>query len=118
MWVYSQSTGELSYNGRHVETGYSGRMTNKNNPSRQQVKGLGPIPQGTYRIGIHTRSKGPLTIILTQVSGESFGRSEFRIHGERVKGPSGWASEGCIVVGLGTRREIVNSADKVLVVVP
>lgn len=117
MWVYSQSTGELSYNGRHVETGYSGRMTNKNNPSRQQVKGLGPIPQGTYRIGKYTRSKGPYTIILTQISGESFGRNEFRIHGERIKGPPGWASEGCIVMGAGTRRLVANSPDNTLVVV-
>lgn len=46
MWVYRQSTGELFHNGEMVEKGYSGRMTNKNNPSRQQVKGRGHCHRG------------------------------------------------------------------------
>lgn len=113
-WTYKQSTGELFHNGNYIETGYSGRMTNKNNPDRQQVKGLGPLPRGTYRIAGRSNSKGPMTIILVQTSGDSFGRSAFRIHGERVHGVPGWASEGCIIMSAGTRRRIIDSTDVTL----
>ncbi len=68
----------------------------KNNPDRQHVKGLGPLPRGTYKIAGHSNSKGPITIILEQTSGESFGRSEFRIHGDHKYGPAGFASEGAL----------------------
>lgn len=80
-WTYEQSTGHLYHNSEFIEAGYSGSLTNKNNPDRQHVRGMGPLPQGTYRIAGHSTSKGPLTIILVQTSGESFGRSAFRIHG-------------------------------------
>lgn len=33
-WVYKQSTGELFKDGKLIETGYSGALTNKNNPDR------------------------------------------------------------------------------------
>lgn len=47
VWTYYQSTGELWHKGQLVGTGYSGNLTNKNNPDRQHVKGMGP----------HVRSK-------------------------------------------------------------
>ena len=75
-WKYEQSTGKMYKDGKLIETGYSGALTNKNNPDRQHVKGLGPLPRGTYKIAGHSNSKGPITIILEQTSGESFGRSE------------------------------------------
>lgn len=118
MWVYRQSTGELFHNGEMVEKGYSGRMTNKNNPSRQQVKGLGPLPQGRYSIDGSSTSRGPLTIILNQVSGESYGRNEFRIHGEKIHGAPGWASAGCIIMSRPTRRRVLRSGDTILEVIP
>lgn len=43
-WTYYQSTGELWQNGKLVGKGYSGSLTNKNNPDRQHVKSMGPIP--------------------------------------------------------------------------
>lgn len=116
-WIYKQSTGELFHNGEMIEQGCAGRMTNKNNPDRQQVRGLGPLPQGTYHIGGYTHSKGPLTITLIQTSGESYGRSAFRIHGERIAPPAGWASEGCIIMGYHTRRLIALSSDRTLKVI-
>lgn len=117
-WIYYQSTGELWHNGKLVGKGYSGSLTNKNNPDRQHVKSMGPIPRGTWRIGDHTSSKGPMTITLTQVKGEGFGRSLFRIHGEK-KPPAvaGFASEGCIILGPGIRAKIIQSSDKTLEVV-
>lgn len=115
-WKYEQSTGRL-YNGSElVETGYSGSLTNKNNPDRQQVKGLGPLPRGTYRIAGHSISKGPVTIILEQTSGDSFGRSAFRIHGERVNKPAGFASEGCIIMSQATRRRVLREGGTLEVV--
>lgn len=117
VWIYHQSSGDLYQDGEFVEKGYSGRMTNKNNPDRQQVKGLGPLPRGQYRIDGHTRSKGPWTIVLVQISGETFGRNNFRIHGERVGKVPGWASEGCIIMSSNTRKKIIRSQDKYLEVV-
>lgn len=117
-WIYHQSTGELWHNGKVIGRGYSGTLANKNNPDRQHVKGMGPIPRGTWRIGGHSRSKGPMTITLTQISGEAFGRSLFRIHGER-KPPAvpGFASEGCIIMGPVIRSKIIQSTDRTLEVV-
>nr|WP_232776865.1 tlde1 domain-containing protein [Rahnella sp. AA] len=91
-------------------------LTNKNNPDRQQVKGLGPLPRGTYRIAGHSISKGPVTIILEQTSGDSFGRSAFRIHGERVNKPAGFASEGCIIMSQATRRRVLREGGTLEVV--
>ncbi|QCT21935.1 DUF2778 domain-containing protein [Jejubacter calystegiae] len=117
-WKYSQSTGELWHNGKLIGKGYSGSLTNQNNPDRQHVRGMGPIPRGTWRIGGYTNSKGPMTITLTQVSGEGFGRSLFRIHGEkRPPAVPGFASEGCIIMGPNIRRKIIQSTDTTLEVV-
>lgn len=115
-WKYEQSTGRLYYGSELVETGYSGSLTNKNNPNRQHVKGMGPIPRGTYRIAGHSTSKGPMTIILEQTSGDTFGRSAFRIHGERVDKPAGFASEGCIIMSRATRRRILREGGMLEVV--
>lgn len=116
IWKYEQSTGRLYKGSELVETGYSGVLTNKNNPDRQHVKGMGPLPRGTYRIAGHSRSKGPATIILEQTSGESFGRSAFRIHGERMNKPAGFASQGCIIMSPGTRWRMVNEGGTLEVV--
>lgn len=115
-WKYEQSTGRLYHGSELVETGYSGSLTNKNNPDRQQVKGMGPLPRGTYRIAGSSTSKGPMTIILEQTSGDSFGRSAFRIHGERVNNPAGFASEGCIIMSRATRRRVLRDGGSIEVV--
>lgn len=115
-WKYEQSTGNMYKDGKLIESGYSGALTNKNNPDRQHVKGLGPLPRGTYNIAGHSNSKGPVTIILEQTSGETFGRSAFRIHGERIEGPAGFASAGCIILSLSTRRQILRDGGDLEVV--
>ncbi|WP_112291472.1 tlde1 domain-containing protein [Rahnella sp. AN3-3W3] len=115
-WRYEQSTGRLYKGNELVETGYSGVLTNKNNPDRQQVKGMGPLPRGTYRIAGHSLSKGPATVILEQTSGDSFGRSLFRIHGERVGKPAGFASEGCIIMSPSTRWRVISEGGTLEVV--
>ncbi|HCB1914304.1 TPA: DUF2778 domain-containing protein [Citrobacter braakii] len=115
-WKYEQSTGKLYSGSELVETGYSGNLTNKNNSDRQHVRSMGPIPRGTYSINGHSSSKGPYTIILVQTSGESFGRTDFRIHGERVGMPAGFASAGCIIMSLSTRRRILREGGPLEVV--
>ncbi|MBS0967655.1 DUF2778 domain-containing protein [Nissabacter archeti] len=113
-WTYHQSTGEIYHNSRYRGKGYAGRMTNKNNPDRQQVKGLGPLPRGRYKITAKTHSKGPVTLVLEQIEGTTFGRSAFRIHGERRRPPVGWASEECIILDRDIREAIWDSGDKIL----
>ena len=54
--------------------------------------------------------------ILEQTSGESFGRSEFRIHGDHKYGPAGFASEGCIILSPSTRRKILRDGGELEVV--
>ncbi|HDR2893769.1 TPA: DUF2778 domain-containing protein [Enterobacter asburiae] len=104
-WLYKQSTGELYKNGKLIATGYSGVLTNKNNPDREQVKGMGPIPRGTWRIGSTGTSKGSLTITLIHVTGNSYGRDmhTFRVHDDKRHGIPGFASEGCIIINHAAR---------------
>ncbi len=118
VWKYEQSTGRLYLNGVLKGTGYSGSLTNKNNPDREHVKGMGPLPRGMYRIGSVTRSKGPWTIELHQVSGNTFGRDLFRIHGEKRQPKiPGFASEGCIIMGPDVRILVAGSTDTMLEVI-
>ncbi|MDU6412011.1 MAG: DUF2778 domain-containing protein [Yersiniaceae bacterium] len=116
-WIYHQRSGEIYHNSLYMGKGYAGRMTNKNNPDRQQVKGLGPLPRGRYKITANTHSKGPYTLVLEQIEGATFGRSAFRIHGERRRPPTGWASEGCIILEYPIREKIWKSKDYMLEVV-
>lgn len=104
-WLYKQSTGELFRNGKLIETGYSGALTNKNNPDREQVRGMGPIPRGIWKTGSTGTSKGPLTITLIHISGNSYARDmhTFRMHGDKRVGIAGFASEGCIIMSHSTR---------------
>ena len=89
-WTYQQSTGNLSHNGKHVATGYSGKGVGKNNPAKERVKFVGPIPRGTYSIGpaYHDPTRGPVVMRLTPTGGQDiFGRDGFLIHGDSSKHP-------------------------------
>lgn len=72
-WLYKQSTGELYPDGELIETGYSGILTNKNNPDRSQVRGMGPIPRGTWKKSAQLFSPpyGGLKILGYSVSGQT-----------------------------------------------
>jgi hypothetical protein len=112
-WTYSQSTGELTQDGRHVATGYSGAGDGRNNPGQQATRNVGPIPQGRYTIGAphNSRHVGPEAMSLTPLPGtQTFGRSDFLIHGDSRTHP-GAASAGCIVLPLDIRRRIAGSGD-------
>ena len=108
---FSQSTGVITqdngvvvttlafagnnYRPDHNPAGIMGR----NNPAMQDVPFIGPLPQGLYRVGewgMH-HPVGDNSAPLTQIGGESFGRSAFFIHGPGGADPSN-SSEGCIVI--------------------
>ena len=118
-WVYSQSKGELSLNGRIVGTGYAGHGKGVNNPAEQATHDIGPIPRGFYTIGpAFTHSKaGPMTMRLTPKPGtNTFGRDGFLMHGDNVD-MNFTASNGCIVQKLKTRATVAVSDDRILQVV-
>lgn len=112
-WVYSQSTGCLYLCDRQdvrtlVATGYSGAAGHINRAESEQLKSLGPIPRGVWRLGSkfnHARL-GPASIPLTPVEeAKVFGRSDFWIHGDNSR-KNGTASRGCIILDRKTRDTI------------
>jgi hypothetical protein len=117
-WIYSQSTGILSHDGRHIATGYSGHDEGKNNPAMQEVENVGPCPQGRYEIGPPKDNPhvGPFALPLTPMPGtNTFGRFAFLIHGDSIVHP-GTASEGCIILLRDARNKIAASDDQELIV--
>lgn len=114
-WTYSQSTGQLAWNGQIVGEGYSGKGSGKNNPDMETVKNTGPIPKGQYQIGPshYRQGKGPKTMALTPIGHTAHNRSAFLIHGDSRNQP-GNASEGCIILPPHVRTKIANSVDNFL----
>jgi hypothetical protein len=120
MWKYAIGGRELGHNGTLVfHGGYSGNGPGLNNPSEEAVQGVGPLPEGRYRIaGIaadnHT---GPFSLLLQPEAGtEMHGRAGFRIHGDNSKGNFS-ASHGCIILPPQVRHQIWDSGDRELEVV-
>lgn len=113
--TFSQSTGiitqedgavvvpaGLAWAGHDVPGGVQGR----NNPKAQDVVGVGPLPQGLYRVGAwgdaqsvhgYPAHLGPHIASLTQIDGQTFGRSGFFIHGPGGADPR-QSSKGCIEI--------------------
>lgn len=125
MWIWDQSEGTLSRNGKIVATGYSGNGLGKNNPHLEGAQGLGPVPAGRYLIKAPYDSKnvGPFVLPIDAVDSkpgddthQPTGRGAFRIHGDSVKAP-GTASKGCIILSRKAREIIWKSGDRDLLVV-
>jgi len=133
-WEYSQTNGQLTHvddqtGGRTpVATGYSGHGPGVNNPDMQNIKNVGPIPEGTYKIGpqqTNVTNSGtpnqttlPASMRLTpDLEMDTFGRAGFLIHGDN-KAHNQSASKGCPVFDRPTRDKIGSSGDNVLEVVP
>lgn len=120
MWTYSikarllERDGRLFFRGTGKGAGYSGHGAGLNNPAMEGVQGIGPLPEGRYRmteLRLTGASTGPYTIVLEQVSGNSHGRSAFRIHGDNSKGDQS-ASHGCIILPPLVRHQIWESGDR------
>ena len=117
MWKYVQSSGDLFLNGQYMETGYSGAVPDgKNNPAKECVRDVGPIPRGYYDIGSAKVGPTPVTLPLTADKPNycNPARSGFLIHGDNS---TGTASQGCIIISRGMRETIADSSDKRLLVV-
>lgn len=118
MWAYSQTTGEFLHDAVFIGTGYSGAGIYQNDPSSQDVKNQGPIPQGDYAIGEphdEIPGLGPCVFALTPLSDtNTYGRSDFYIHGDNARHA---ASHGCIILGPSIRQQIAGSSDRVLRVI-
>jgi hypothetical protein len=117
--VYSQSTGQMSLDGKPLARGYSGNGPGKNNPAMQTVEGVGPIPQGTYTVGhqFHSHKTGAGAMRLTPLPGtQTYGRKDFELHGERIVGPPGQASDGCIILPPAVRRQLNQLPNRTLTV--
>ncbi len=103
--TYEQSTGYWrASDGRLLAECYSGFSTGKNNPDLQDKIGLGPIPIGSYTLGVpehagpgETSPHGPYVIRLTpDPENEMHDRAGFLVHGDSIQAP-GTASHGCII---------------------
>lgn len=117
--TYSQSTGLLTGLAMGPATGYSGHPPRVNDPTAEQIHGVGPIPKGDYSIGtpIDHSQLGPFAIPLSAKSGtETFGRSGFYIHGDSISAP-GSASHGCVILARAVRDAIVAGGFDTLTVI-
>lgn len=109
-YVYSQKTGILRLDGKEIARGYSGKGEGLNNPAKEKVRNVGPIPAGMWQIGKafdHPRL-GPVVMSLTPIGHDALGRDDFLIHGDNAK-MNMTASEGCIILDRKTREKIANS---------
>lgn len=127
-WTYEQLTGKFTDpSGTLQGKGYSGQPPYTNKPDSEGLEGLGPIPVGMWEatsvIAEHPKL-GPFVIVLRpdEVTREkviALGREpdSFRVHGERMKPPPGYASDGCIIQIRTVRELYWNSLDKWIQVV-
>jgi hypothetical protein len=74
----------------------------KNNPEMTGIEFIGPLPVGVYNVGPFGNYPvvGVNAAKLSQMSGESYGRGDFYIHGQENPNSInfGQESEGCLVV--------------------
>lgn len=120
MLTFKQSTGALyDADGKLLVVGYAGGNLGMNpeginNPEKQAVVKVGPLPRGKYTFGrvVEGSHLGPFAIeLIPDASNEMFGRSGFFMHGDSIAHPR-CASEGCIVIPR-TIREFAVNVDKV-----
>lgn len=122
-WIYQQSTG-LYLSPTLQETkievyGYAGHGEGLNNPSKQDIPSVGPIPQGDYLINWATDHNllGPIVLeLIPHPLNLMFKRNGFYIHGDNSKANKS-ASLGCIILNRTTRIATNNSIYRLLKVV-
>lgn len=112
---YSQRSGiMLDDQGVQIALGWAGNHEGKDNPDMQQVRCIGPLPQGTYKVEPWIEQHphlGPCVAPLTQAAGETYGRGDFFIHGPSVASEKyGQESKGCIVIPRPMRMAVMEAA--------
>jgi hypothetical protein len=116
-WVFESSTGKMFRpDGSLAGTGYAGGNCGKNpeginNPKMQNVKLIGPLPEGFYTFGGLIACDPHLGLYVYPLMPDHdnimFGRGGFYNHGD-TKTPR-CASEGCIVMSYAIRKEMHES---------
>jgi len=118
VWSYSQGTGELTApDGVMLACGYSGCGVCTNQPQMQWAEDLGPIPRGSYAIGVprDDETMGPYCLPLEpDPENEMHGRFGFYMHGDNE---TSTASTGCIIMPRAIREEVARSTCTTLRVV-
>lgn len=117
-WTYDRRAQTLTdpEGNRLATNAYSGNGAGRNNPVMENVRNVGPIPAGTWRIGRarHSPRTGPISMDLTPTRGtNTYGRTAFLIHGDNL---THTASDGCIILSRSVRQQINQSSDRELVV--
>ncbi len=112
MLEYSQKDGKIVLDGHFEGFGYSGHAEGRNNPDKEAVPMIGPIPRGHWVISLCAAAEHPKLAMpvfrLAPVGHNAHGRSGFLVHGDSDTHD---ASEGCIIAGRSIREAIL--ADKV-----
>lgn len=108
---------QLSFKGKVEGTGYSGKGEGVDNPDKEDVPNVGPIPRGEWSIGdpYDDKKKGPVVLPLKPVGHDAHKRTGFLIHGDN-KEMNKTASNGCIILSKVLRERIAKSGVKKLVV--
>lgn len=116
-FIYIISKGMMLYgaSGKVFAMGlWSGHGPAKNDPACVDQKGVGPLPPGMYEYGFARDGGhlGPLVLPLHQVTGKTYGRGGFYIHGASGVHPD-MSSDGCIIASRQTRFDMDSYATKV-----
>jgi hypothetical protein len=123
-WIYSQSSGQLyDPEGQPIgPPGYSGQPPHTNDPTSEGIVNKGVTPCGRYKISamiLNTAAHGPFVLVLmpddaTRARIIALGRDpdSFRMHGERIEPPPGYASDGCIIEEHAVRVEVWNEHEE------
>jgi len=103
-WKYvrrnEQGNGELWLDGVKVGEGYSGHGPGLNNPDKEDVRGVGPIPAGRYAMSdfFDHPHLGPVVChLVPSPENDMHGRSAFDVHGDNAF-VNHSASDGCIIL--------------------
>jgi len=120
-WIYESSSGAMYHpNGKRLGYGFAGHGEGLNDPTKQNVRGVGPLPEHLYKMGRWIEKHddmglGVITLIPWAENGKilnMFARDGFAIHGSSNLFNSGLdkflhSSDGCIIIGdLALRRQI------------
>jgi hypothetical protein len=120
MWTYQHSSVELSdATAERLAIGYSGSPAGENDPNKQDVSCVGPIPRRTYTISQPFSSSEHVAL------GDAPGarRRERDVWSKRIPSARrfdrspGCASEGCIIMPRPVREKVWDSGDHRLSVV-
>jgi hypothetical protein len=117
MWRYSIRSRKITENGVEAGIGHSGWGEYANDPTKCNVKKLGPLPPGKYRFGPAYKHDhlGPITMNLEPLPGtDTFGRSLFRIHGDNRTPEPFDASHGCLIAPRDVRMKMIHARDRIL----